>query len=138
MKCRHCNAQLEHVFLDLGFAPPSNAYLSAEALRAPEVTFPLKLYVCDSCWLVQTEDYAKAEELFSGDFWTGRQATALGLADGTGNLWTIMDAEFKTNMYRDYTMKPNLMDVFIKAISTSLNLHFGLKQSTSPVREEAF
>ncbi len=78
------------------------------------------------------------QELFSGDFWTGRQATALGLADGTGNLWTILDAEFKTNLYRDYTMKPNLMDVFIKGISTSLNFHFGAKQSTSPVREVAF
>jgi SAM-dependent methyltransferase len=68
MKCRHCHTELEHVFLDLGYAPPSNAYLSKEALRAPETTFPLKLYVCDKCWLVQTEDYAEADELFSGDY----------------------------------------------------------------------
>jgi SAM-dependent methyltransferase len=68
MKCRHCQAELEHVFLDLGYAPPSNAYLSKEALRTPEITFPLKLYVCDQCWLVQTEDYAEADELFSGDY----------------------------------------------------------------------
>lgn len=68
MKCRHCHAELEHVFLDLGYAPPSNAYLSIDALRAPEVTFPLKLYVCDHCWLVQTEDYAEADELFSADY----------------------------------------------------------------------
>lgn len=68
MKCRHCQAELEHVFLDLGYAPPSNAYLSRDALRAPETTFPLKLYVCDQCWLVQTEDYAQADELFSGDY----------------------------------------------------------------------
>lgn len=68
MKCRHCYAELEHVFLDLGYAPPSNAYLSKEALRAPETTFPLKLYVCDQCWLVQTEDYTEADELFSHDY----------------------------------------------------------------------
>ena len=68
MKCRHCQAELEHVFLDLGFAPPSNAYLSQEALRTPETYFPLKLYVCDQCWLVQTEDYTEADELFSGDY----------------------------------------------------------------------
>ena len=68
MKCRHCNAELIHIFLDLGFAPPSNAYLTKDALRAPETTFPLKLYVCDQCWLVQTEDYAEADELFSGDY----------------------------------------------------------------------
>lgn len=68
MRCRHCQAALEHVFLDLGFAPPSNAYLSKEALCVPETTFPLKLYVCDKCWLVQTEDYAAADDLFSGDY----------------------------------------------------------------------
>lgn len=68
MKCRHCRTELKHVFLDLGYAPPSNAYLSKEALCAPETTFPLKLYVCDQCWLVQTEDYSEADELFSGDY----------------------------------------------------------------------
>jgi hypothetical protein len=68
MKCRHCHHELEHVFLDLGHAPPSNAYLSANQLRAPEMTFPLRLYVCDTCWLVQTEDYAPADQLFSRDY----------------------------------------------------------------------
>ncbi|WP_426441695.1 methyltransferase domain-containing protein [Bradyrhizobium genosp. P] len=68
MKCRHCHAQLQHVFLDLGHAPPSNAYLSEVQLRAPETTFPLQILVCDTCWLVQTEDYAAADELFSGDY----------------------------------------------------------------------
>lgn len=68
MKCRHCHAQLQHVFLDLGHAPPSNAYLSEAQLRAPETTFPLKILVCDTCWLVQTEDYAAADELFSSDY----------------------------------------------------------------------
>jgi SAM-dependent methyltransferase len=37
-------------------------------LRAPEAWFPLKLYVCDRCWLVQTEDYARADELFRSDY----------------------------------------------------------------------
>lgn len=68
MKCRHCANQLEHVFLDLGFAPPSNAYLSDESLRGPETWFPLRLYVCQNCWLVQTEDYSQAEELFRKDY----------------------------------------------------------------------
>lgn len=68
MKCRHCHAELEHVFLDLGFAPPSNAYLSPAALEAPETHFPLKLYVCHQCWLVQTLDYAEADKLFSRDY----------------------------------------------------------------------
>ncbi|MHB1321999.1 MAG: methyltransferase domain-containing protein [Acidithiobacillus ferrivorans] len=68
MKCRHCHAPLQHVFLDLGFAPPSNAYLSADDLLRPEIYFPLKLYVCEHCWLVQTEDYAVADELFRPDY----------------------------------------------------------------------
>ena len=68
MKCRHCHAQLEHVVLDLGFAPPSNAYLSVGDLSAPESWFPLRLYVCEYCWLAQTEDYSSASELFTNDY----------------------------------------------------------------------
>ncbi|MEO8064313.1 MAG: class I SAM-dependent methyltransferase [Pseudomonadota bacterium] len=68
MNCRHCRVPLEHTFLDLGFAPPSNAYISADALDVPETYYPLRLKVCANCWLVQTEDYAAAEELFSPDY----------------------------------------------------------------------
>jgi hypothetical protein len=63
-RCRHCGAQLEHVFVDLGFAPPSNAYLDVADLAKPEIYYPLRLYVCTDCWLVQTEDYRHADELF--------------------------------------------------------------------------
>lgn len=68
MRCRHCSAELRLSFLDLGSAPPSNAYLSAEKLRAPEVWFPLRLLVCESCWLAQTEDYAGREQLFDAEY----------------------------------------------------------------------
>jgi hypothetical protein len=68
VRCRHCSAQLEHTFLDLGFAPPSNAYLSLEDLTKPEKYYPLKVKVCSQCWLVQTEDYAQADELFSAEY----------------------------------------------------------------------
>jgi len=68
VKCRHCAAELERVCLDLGSAPPSNAYLTAAALRAPEVWYPLRLLVCERCWLVQTEDHAGRDELFSADY----------------------------------------------------------------------
>lgn len=68
MKCRHCGTLLEHTFLDLGFAPPSNAYLTQADLSRPEKYYPLKVRVCDQCWLVQTEDYAQAYELFSPDY----------------------------------------------------------------------
>ena len=68
MKCRHCHSVLDKAFLDLGFAPPSNAYLTEADLTKPEVYFPLKLRVCRECWLVQTEDYARADELFRDDY----------------------------------------------------------------------
>lgn len=68
MNCRHCAAPLVHCFLDLGFAPPSNAYIQPTHTRAPEVSYPLRLNVCDACWLVQTEDYARADELFAFDY----------------------------------------------------------------------
>ncbi len=68
MNCRHCAAPLSHTFLDLGFAPPSNAYLTAADLAKPEKYFPLRVKVCDQCWLVQTEDHAQANELFSPDY----------------------------------------------------------------------
>jgi len=68
MKCRHCGAPVEQTFIDLGFAPPSNAYLNPEDLNRPETIYPLQTRVCGVCWLVQTEDYTQAEELFNGDY----------------------------------------------------------------------
>lgn len=68
MKCRHCHAPLVHSFLDLGFAPPSNAYLAADALKRPEKYYPLRVMVCEQCWLVQTEDFTQADDLFNHEY----------------------------------------------------------------------
>lgn len=68
MKCRHCGNELDLTFLDLGNAPPSNAYLTEQTVRAPQTWFPLRILVCDTCWLVQTEDHAGREELFADDY----------------------------------------------------------------------
>jgi 2-polyprenyl-3-methyl-5-hydroxy-6-metoxy-1,4-benzoquinol methylase len=68
VKCRHCAHELTLPFLDLGSAPPSNAYLTAEGLNAPEVWYPLKVLACTHCWLVQTEDHAGREALFDADY----------------------------------------------------------------------
>tara|TARA_B110000503_G_scaffold44145_1_gene72115 strand:- start:964 stop:1464 length:501 start_codon:yes stop_codon:yes gene_type:complete len=54
--------------VDLGAAPPSNAYLTEETLHAPEKWFPLRVRVCEKCWLVQTYDSAKADELFTSEY----------------------------------------------------------------------
>ncbi len=68
MKCRHCGAPVHRAFLDLGFAPLANAYLGRDDLSRPEAYYPLRLKVCERCWLVQTEDYAAARQIFSTDY----------------------------------------------------------------------
>jgi len=68
LKCRHCSDPLDLPFLDLGSAPPSNAYLTEQTLDEPERWFPLRLLACTRCWLVQTADFTGRELLFSDDY----------------------------------------------------------------------
>jgi 2-polyprenyl-3-methyl-5-hydroxy-6-metoxy-1,4-benzoquinol methylase len=68
MKCRHCSYDLQHTFVDLSSSPPSNAYLTKKTINEPEKWYPLKVLVCDKCWLVQTEDFVGASEMFSEDY----------------------------------------------------------------------
>ena len=68
MRCRHCAAELDLVFADLGSAPPSNSYLTEERLSGPETWYPLRALACTNCWLVQTEDFARRDELFADDY----------------------------------------------------------------------
>ncbi|MBU0484989.1 MAG: class I SAM-dependent methyltransferase [Proteobacteria bacterium] len=89
MNCRYCGSHLEHTFLDLGFAPPSNAYLREEDLNKPELYYPLKLKVCTGCWLVQTEDYAQADQLFSPDY---------AYFSSTSSSWLMHAKRFSENM----------------------------------------
>lgn len=68
MKCRHCYTELELPLIDLGAMPASNAYLTLHRLTTPEKHYPLRVLVCTECWLVQTEDYPDADELFAADY----------------------------------------------------------------------
>ena len=68
MKCRHCGSTLTLPMIDLGSAPPSNAYLTEENLHGPEKWYPLRVLVCEECWLAQTEDFAQADELFDAEY----------------------------------------------------------------------
>lgn len=68
MNCRFCKNELRYEFLDLGSSPPSNSFLSAEALNLPEVFYPLKLFVCDKCFLVQVDEYKSSGEIFCEDY----------------------------------------------------------------------
>ena len=66
--CRFCQKSLDLEFVDLVNAPPSNAFLKPEALVGPETYYPLKLFVCGSCFLVQLDEYKAAQEIFDDDY----------------------------------------------------------------------
>ena len=98
MNCRHCGSPLEHTFLDLGFAPPSNAYLNQADLTKPEKYYPLKVKVCSHCWLVQTEDYAQADELFSSDY---------AYFSSTSSGWLAHAAKYTKSMIERFKLNAN-------------------------------
>lgn len=68
MKCRFCNHELKYEFIDLVNSPPSNSFLTKEQLNEPETFYPLKLFVCEKCWLVQIDEYKSADEIFSQEY----------------------------------------------------------------------
>ena len=68
MKCRACNSHECELIIDMGTAPPSNAFLADEKLNCVEPYYPLKIYVCIKCWLVQIEDFFTSDELFVEDY----------------------------------------------------------------------
>ena len=67
MNCRHCGNKLKNLVIDLGSQPPSNSYLSEIDLEKEETYFPLKVYVCSNCFLVQTADFTSRETFFNQD-----------------------------------------------------------------------
>ncbi len=68
LKCRNCKLELSHLVLDLGFSPPSNSFLSHDDLNRPEVHFPLRVYICSGCWLIQTADYVDESLMFPSTY----------------------------------------------------------------------
>lgn len=63
--CRHCQTQLNYIFADLGMSPMANAYVSEELANRMEPFFPLKVYVCSNCFLVQLEEFESPNSIFS-------------------------------------------------------------------------
>jgi C-methyltransferase C-terminal domain/Putative zinc binding domain/Methyltransferase domain len=64
-RCRHCRARLTHTFVDLGMSPLCESYVSADRLNAMEPFYPLRVFVCDQCFLVQLQEYVDPAEIFS-------------------------------------------------------------------------
>jgi hypothetical protein len=64
-KCRFCGANLNHSFVDLGMSPLCESYVSCEQLNKMEPFYPLHVYVCEKCFLVQLAEFVSAEDIFT-------------------------------------------------------------------------
>lgn len=100
MKCRHCKTLLKNTFIDLGYAPPSNAYLNENDLNRPEIYYPLKIKVCNKCWLVQTEDFADAKALFTSEY---------AYFSSTSSSWLSHAKEYAKKMIKDLNLNNKSM-----------------------------
>ena len=68
MNCRFCTTPLTHVFIDLNNSPASNSFLTKEELNEPETFYPLKVFICDECFLVQVDEYKKSDAIFDSSY----------------------------------------------------------------------
>jgi SAM-dependent methyltransferase len=104
MQCKHCKNHLSHQLIDLGFAPPSNSYLSSADLSQPEVYLPLRVLVCEVCWLVQTEDFARPDTFFSDHY---------AYFSSTSSSWLAHAKEFCTEATQRLNLKASSFAVEI-------------------------
>jgi len=68
MQCRFCKTELTNLFIDLVNSPASNSFLTREELNEPETFYPLKVYTCHHCFLVQIDEYKKSDEIFNNKY----------------------------------------------------------------------
>lgn len=68
MKCRYCKQELKDVFIDLDTSPASNSFLQQAQLNEPEIYYPLKVYTCSKCFLVQVDEYKKSSSIFDSEY----------------------------------------------------------------------
>ena len=68
MNCRFCKAPLTDVFIDLINSPASNSFLTEEELNEPETYYPLKVFTCKNCFLVQVDEYKKSDSIFNNEY----------------------------------------------------------------------
>ena len=98
MKCRHCKAEVTISLVDLGSAPLSNAYLTRQSLYDPEKWYPLKVVVCEYCWLVQTEENSDPSELFNGEY---------AYFSSFSTMWLKHAEEYVNTMFSRFSLNKN-------------------------------
>ena len=68
MNCRFCQTPLRDICIDLGKQPPSNSFLKPEQLHTPEAVYPLMVYVCPECFLVQLPEHKSSKDIFNEEY----------------------------------------------------------------------
>jgi len=68
MQCRFCKTELNNLFIDLVNAPASNSFLSEQQLNVPEIFYPLKVFTCQNCFLVQIDEYKQSDDIFNNEY----------------------------------------------------------------------
>jgi hypothetical protein len=88
--CRSCKSTLRHRVVDLGMSPLCESYVPAEQLNDMEPFYPLHVWVCDRCWLVQLDEYVPPESIF-GDYAYFSSFSSSWLAHAEQYVQTIVD-----------------------------------------------
>lgn len=68
MICKNCKYKLNFNLTDMGFSPYANSYLNQNNLNQIEYYYPLRVFVCEKCFLVQTQDFANPDKIFTSDY----------------------------------------------------------------------
>ena len=66
--CRACGVPLTYTFVDLGMSPLCQTQIRPEELNSSESFFPLRVHLCQACFLVQLEEYVSPQTIFSGGY----------------------------------------------------------------------
>ncbi len=98
VRCRSCGSTASESVLDLGTAPPSNAYLEASQLSHPEMWFPLSLFLCRDCWLLQTTDFHAGQDLFTDTY---------AYFSSTSDSWLNHSRSFAQTISRELKLGPD-------------------------------
>jgi len=115
MLCRHCSSSLELDLVDLGYAPLSNGYLTKDELGQGEINYPLRVKVCEKCYLVQTLDYVTSADVFTPNY---------HYFSSTSTTWVRHAFSFAEQITKDLELDSNSLVIEIASNDGYLLQHF--------------
>ena len=146
MKCRFCDKQLKHQFIFLGSSPLSNSYITNDQLHKMEPYYPLEVYVCDYCFLVQLEGFESPENIFSDyAYFSSYSDTWLKHAkDYVNKMTTIFGIDTESNVVEIASNDGYLLQYFagrgipVLGIEPAVNVAEEAKKKGIPTQVEFF